>query len=338
MTKILIDTCVWENLAKYKANEKLLNILEEFIEAKYVSLILPQIIIDEFQRSKVRAIKESNLQNIQTSIKTLKGIAKQISDPDKKESVLTQLDDLANRGPAIEAQATQSINRIETLFKNAEIIKIGNEVKLAVFQKAIDKKAPFHNGKNNMADGLIIESFINYKEKNKTEGINFIFVSNNKKEFSSMKGKETEPHEDFANVFDSFQSQYFIRLHDALMSIDSELVGQIEFVNFYQEDLRTFTEMVEVAEELFEKIWYNRYLNRKYKTVIKKIEDQNIENPDMESMLLNLPDVGDQPARKIEEKYGKKNLRWDDFEWGMINGKLSAIRWVLGEEWDFLDT
>ena len=28
----------------------------------------------------------------------------------------------------------------------------------------------------------------------------------------------------------------------------------------------------------------------------------------------------------------------DDFEWGMINGKLSAIRWVLGDDWDMLDT
>jgi hypothetical protein len=26
------------------------------------------------------------------------------------------------------------------------------------------------------------------------------------------------------------------------------------------------------------------------------------------------------------------------FNWGMLSGKVSAIRWVLGDEWDNLDS
>jgi hypothetical protein len=47
----------------------------------------------------------------------------------------------------------------------------------------------------------------------------------------------------------------------------------------------------------------------------------------------------------LEEKYGRDEL-WEPigggrdkaWKYGFISGKLSALRWVLGSEWDFLDT
>jgi len=46
--------------------------------------------------------------------------------------------------------------------------------------------------------------------------------------------------------------------------------------------------------------------------------------------------------KRVEAKYGGKkamlNYYKNDIEWGMLNGKLSALRWVLGDDWDMLDT
>lgn len=40
-------------------------------------------------------------------------------------------------------------------------------------------------------------------------------------------------------------------------------------------------------------------------------------------------------ARRMEEDVGLDRLGpWTDFEWGMINGKMSALEWMLGDEWD----
>jgi hypothetical protein len=43
-------------------------------------------------------------------------------------------------------------------------------------------------------------------------------------------------------------------------------------------------------------------------------------------------------AKRMEKKYGKKNLSCDYFDLGMIHGKLSALRWVLGLDCDDLGT
>lgn len=41
----------------------------------------------------------------------------------------------------------------------------------------------------------------------------------------------------------------------------------------------------------------------------------------------------------LEEEYGIENLGPHSyFEWGMLNGKLSALQWIVGLEWDMLDT
>ena len=91
--------------------------------------------------------------------------------------------------------------------------------------------------------------------------------------------------------------------------------------------MRTRDDIGAASEEFYDKVWYDRHQSSKARTKSGK------------EKLSTVFHQADFAARKIEAEYGKGNLGpYDDFEWGMINGKLSALRWVLGLELDMLDT
>lgn len=88
--------------------------------------------------------------------------------------------------------------------------------------------------------------------------------------------------------------------------------------------MRNIEDIHAAEEEFCDKVWWNRH--QMFSPGESEGRDPHWVHP------------GAGPAKKIEEKYGIDNLGWDDFEWGMLHGKLSALRWVTGAEWDFLDT
>lgn len=51
------------------------------------------------------------------------------------------------------------------------------------------------------------------------------------------------------------------------------------------------------------------------------------------------PEVGRAAAREVELHYGLDGLELTDFEWGLLSGRMSALAWMLGMNWDeSLDT
>lgn len=341
MVKILIDTSVWLDLVKDRSQHHLIKVLEQLISEKEIELVVPEIIVAEFNRNKARIVKESG-QSLSSHFKRVKDAIELFGEVDSKASVLTQLNNIDFKIPLLGESASPAIKKIEEILKKSKPFKVSTAAKVKAVDRATQKLAPFHRQKNSINDALLIESYAEFVSDKHSKASRFMFITHNKNDFSDPTD-EREPHPDFRKFFSKIKSRYLTKLSEGLNKIRPDLITDAMIDSEFYLEPRTLSEILTIENELIEKIWYNRHQIR-----VEKIDDGVITVVDSNGS--NQHSTGNQivdhiwegakkSAAKVEDRYGKENLGpWDDFEWGMINGKLSAIRWVIGEEWDVLDT
>lgn len=345
MFHVLIDTCVWLDIAQDPKQTPLLLVVESMVNDKTLSLIVPRVVHDEFQRNRER-VANASARSLASHINQVKeAVKKRTTDESRRRVLLTGLDDLNHKIPLVGGAAEGVLERVEELLQKSTIVENSEAVMLRAADRALNQIAPCHReNKNSIADAVVIETYFEAAKRGRARE-RFAFVTHNKHDFSDPSGNQKIPHPDFSLGFSKIKSLYCINLTDLLRRIDPSMVAEFIWEQTWEQEPRGLSELLEAHEMLWHQVWYNRHKNRewlidqgKIKLVHRSVWERG-KRDNQSQVIDEIWESALNAARSVETELGKENVGpWTDFEWGMINGKLSAIRWVLGDEWDMLDT
>ena len=342
--KILIDTNLWLDLASDPSLTPLLTAIRELVRDQVVELLVPQLVLDEFARNRDR-VAEQKRRSLSTHLRRVREAVGHLVDDDAKPEAVAQLDELQLKVATKGGVAHHIIETVEKLMATKSPMVASDSAKIKAVERALAKLAPFHLAKNSAVDALLIEMFAEAVEADSQQQVHYFFVTRNTRDFSQQDGDNRLPHPDFAHVFAPDNCHYSTSTADVVRAIDPDLLAEFEYEFSYHPEPRELAELLNAEHLLFKQIWYNRH--RFFRAQVESGEikvvprDQHADTGQYRSDIV-LSDVWEAAlaaASATEKEVGQDRLGpWSDFEWGMLNGKLSALRWVLGDDWDMLDT
>lgn len=346
MFNLLIDTSVWLDMAANPKLTPMLSLLRELIKEGTVKLLVPRLVVAEFQKNRERVAKastkslSSHFQQVKDAIRKVDGNARQ------KDKVITYLTDLNHRIPFVGSATEGVLDEIEAVLNAGSLIEASDDVRLRAADRALERKAPcHHDNKNSMADAVLFETYLECMRTMDAPRHRFAFITHNKNDFSAETGNQKFPHHDLSGSFTKVKSMYFINLTECLSRITPERVMDSMVENEWNMESRGLTELLGAIHVIEQQVWYNRHKYREHlietgqiKIVSRAVWEKGEQNNQGE-IIDEIWRGAQRAAKAVEREISSANLGpWDDFEWGMVNGKLSALRWALGDEWDMLDT
>ncbi|WP_240349684.1 PIN domain-containing protein [Pseudomonas putida] len=309
--------------------------LEHLVEKGVVKLLVPDLVLSEYERNKDRVI-DATRKRLTAECKVVRDILNSFGG-DQKKTAIDAIDDVNHRLPLLAEANLITMRRVQQLFQAAIHVPVSDASKLKAAERALAKKAPFHKQKNSLADAVLLETFDEFRQTQGDEYESLRFITANVSDFSAEDHRK--PHIDFAEIFDDERTKFFSTVAPALGDLFDIDEFKTDHGWAWEDQTRGLQEILETMDELVDKVWYNRHMLR-----AALIEEGRIKLiPAGTKHRANFEIHEDiwagalASANSVKDRYAELGP-WTDFEWGMINGKLSALRWVLGDHWDNLDT
>lgn len=330
MLRLLIDTSTWLGLAGRRTGQRWIVPLRVLRHRGRLELLVPPVVIEEFDRNRPRSEAA-----VTTSVlDRLRQLRRELRDYAGERHEQIWLEETAQHIPLVNAMAPQNHREIDELLRSGTMVQPTDLEYARAVRRGLDRRAPFTAEKNSTADALIIETYASQVALAGTGDV-YAFVTSNHKDFSLPNGDHRLPHPDLADLFDGARSRYIYQvegLHELLAEqLQGEYLDEYHEVEFLAEgeEPRTLAEIIQAEAEFFDRVWYVRSM---------AMDDSRPIPDDIRA--------GMTAAReRVEATYGRDVL-WkaigpghdSAWEYGYISGKLATLRWVLGSEWDFLDT
>ncbi|HLZ24665.1 MAG TPA: PIN domain-containing protein [Ktedonobacterales bacterium] len=336
MLRLLIDTSAWLDLAQRRDGQNWIVPLRVFMHQDKLELLVPGLVIEEFERNRPR-LEAAVTRSV---VDRLRQLRKDLHEFAGDQHARIWLAETRQHIPLVNTMAPQNFREIAELLARGKTVRPTNAERARVVRRGLEKRAPFTSDKNSVADALLIEMYATQLKYAGPEDV-YCFVTSNYRDFSAPDGDHRQPHPDLADLFSTSQSQFLYQvdgLHTALLDyFGDEFIQEYEELQFIvdAEEPRTLAEIAEAEAEFFDKVAYVRFVVRADRESGKYPEE--IREEKFQEMLASRADV--------EAKYGREELwkpigpgRDEAWRYGYISGKLATLRWVLGSEWDFLDT
>jgi hypothetical protein len=263
---VFLDTSVWLDLAVNEAGEPLLGALEALCKQGAIDLVVPQIIRDEFSKNKARVVQDSG-RSLSVALDRATGALWKYGNPRRRRKAAEALTDIKHRLDGSLDVTAEAVKRIEKLFTASKWVGSPSDAIEAASRRALEKKAPFHTGKNSFADAVIIEL---YAQLGKAAIGRSVFVTHNKKDFSLPNGDQRLPHPDIAECFSRIKSRYFIKLVDALRALRPQEFAEAMYEHEFTMEPRRASEISDAIGELADRVWYDRHMVLRHKVASGK--------------------------------------------------------------------
>ncbi|WP_417283835.1 PIN domain-containing protein [Comamonas sp.] len=204
--KLLVDTCVWLDLAKDYRERPVISALEDLVENGEIELIVPQQVLDEFDRNKARVIDEAR-RGLQSHFRLVRQAVNQFGDEERKADLLAGLSEVDHQIVVDGDLVGGSIERIDQLLRRSPALATSDAVKHRVTDRALAKLAPYHRTKNSVGDAILVEMYTDLVS-NVTNNESYAFITHNTKDFSDANGDIRMPHQDLLHLFEAQRSSY----------------------------------------------------------------------------------------------------------------------------------